>query len=374
VYRRQAGISEKHESVILYSRCPKSAEITLVVLIKTTVSQSGISIQMLFYTPTKKQALSQKAKTKLRLLVLSLGLVALINAPSFDASRLSRMLLSEDLSEEEREIVKDDIGCTSRDNKLVYVHIPKTGGSTVENSEIFYSDNQLFHLGFRAPVAGHHPIDLMMTNSEERGIANYVTATTIRHPCQRFISAFRYVTSTKSNGGDQITAHKVIGDRNINEFVEHMEKKGWPFTMIHFSKLYPFLIHKADDTFGVDNVLCQAQWDEGVQRLESSIGATTESIRTLRREERFLSVMGKLEDGHNLANKHETCADLKPETREALERHYAMDYCLFEYESLPEDGEDVCVGTGKNKDWFTAKYQECKTKLDAEGIDWRQGP
>ena len=96
---------------------------------------------------------------------ISLGLVALINAPS---SALSRMLLFSyiNLSEEEREMVKGDIGCTRRENNLVYVHIPKTGRSTVENLEIFYSDNQLFHLGFRSPpVAGHHPIDLMMRYS-----------------------------------------------------------------------------------------------------------------------------------------------------------------------------------------------------------------
>ena len=278
-------------------------------------------------------------------------------------------------------MIKDDIGCTSRDNKLVYVHIPKTGGSTVETSELFYNNSRLHYLGFRAPVAGHHPIDLMMENSEDRGISNFVTATTIRHPCQRFISAFRYVTSsTKCNEGDQIKAHNKIGDRTLDEFVVYMEDQGWPRTMAHFDKLYPFLmLHKVEpfevDTFGVDNVLCQAQWDEGVQRLESAIGATPKTIRTLRRkeDERFLSEMGKLEGGHKLANKHETCADLKPETREALERHYAMDYCLFEYESLPEDGEDVCVGTGKNKDWFTAKYQECEIELDAQGINWRQG-
>jgi hypothetical protein len=116
-------------------------------------------------------------------------------------------------------------------------------------------------------------------------------------------------------------------------------------------------------TFGVDNVLCQAQWEEGAQRLETAIGATSNRIR----------ILSHLKDDHKLANKHETCADLEPETRKALESHYAMDYCFFGFATLPKGGEDSCVGTDKDKNWFTVKYQECRRIVNEDELAWNSG-
>ena len=334
---------------------------------------------MVFFSP-KKKSFARNSKTKVfRLLVLTLCLVvAFINAPSAaDVSkRLSRMLMSSsNLSEDELEMIKQDIGTISRDNKLVYVHIPKTGGSTVEFSEMFVTDKLYSAENLRGPVGGHYAIYQMMRNSEERGISDFNTATTIRHPCQRFISAFRYITGNKCNNGDKRQAALHIGNRTLDEFVELMEEKGWYHTVMHFDKMYTFLVDD-EENFGVDEVLCAGHWEEGAHRLESLIGVTSERfLRSLMRKQtedkRDLSAMKHLEGSHKLANKHETCADLNPETRAALERHYAMDYCLFEYQSLPENNDEaVCIGAGKNKAWFTAKFQECKTKLDALGVDW----
>ena len=346
---------------------------------------------MVFFSP-KKKAFARNSQTKVfRLLVLTLCLVvAFINAPSAaDVSkRLSRMLMSSsNLSEDELEMIKQDIGTISRDNKLVYVHIPKTGGSTVEDSEMFDTDRLYEDENLRGPIGGHYTIYEMMQNSEVRGISDFDTATTIRHPCERFVSAFRYVTGDKCNEGDQRLAAAHIGNRTLDEFVELMEEEGWQRRMVHLDKMYTFLVDD-DGNFGVDEVLCMEQWKEGVQRLfrthlrkegQDEERGLLAVLRThLRRkgqeEEINLLVMKHLEGGHRLSNQHETCADLKPETRAALERHYAMDYCLFEYQSLPENnGEGVCIGIGKNKAWFTAKFQECKTKLEALGVDWQRG-
>ena len=334
---------------------------------------------MAFFSP-KKKAFARNSKTKVfRLLALTLCLVvAFINAPSgADVSkRLSRMLLSSsNLSEDELEMMKHDFGCISRDHKLVYVHIPKTGGSTVESSEIFDTARLYSAEKLRGAIGGHHNIYDLMQNSEERGISDFNTATTIRHSCQRFISAFRYITGNKCNNGDKRQAALHIGNRTLDEFVELMEEKGWYHTVMHFDKMYTFLVDD-EENFGVDEVLCAGHWEEGAHRLESLIGVTSERfLRSLMRKQtedkRDLSAMQHLEGSHKLANKHETCADLNPETRVALERHYAMDYCLFEYQSLPENNDEaVCIGAGKNKAWFTAKFQECKTKLDALGVDW----
>jgi len=68
-----------------------------------------------------------------------------------------------------------------------------------------------------------------------------------------------------------------------------------------------------------------------------------------------------------------SCADLEPETRKALESHYAMDYCLFGFATLPKGGEDSCVGTGKDKNWFTVKYQEYRRIVNEDELAWNSG-
>lgn len=282
-----------------------------------------------------------------------------LSLPNFiNEETMSEKFKEYGLSSADVEKAQEDTGCISRAHKLVYVHIPKTGGSTIINSEIFFDTDLLYMFKKRAhPKSGHHPIWSLMSNAKERGIDNYETATTIRNPCERFISAFRYVTSSKCNSNDIIWKEKLIGDRNIDEYVQHLEETNWSHMMVHFRKQYSFLMYNERE-FGVDHVLCQEHWNEGIERLgEAVVGIQKRG-------------MDRLFASHMLSNKHETCADLKQETREAIERHYAMDYCLFDYSSLPtDDGDDFCVGTGKDKESFTARFETCKEKLLGQGIN-----
>lgn len=252
-------------------------------------------------------------------------------------------------SAEDNEIARNDIGCVSRKNKLVYVHIPKTGGSTFEHSELFADAQDLAKQGVRHGVGGHHAIWSMMFDEEERGLTDFETAATVRHPCERFISAFRFVTSELCSRNEQLLAKTIIGEKTIDEYVAYMEENEWNKRMfIHFYEQHPFIMDEYLEEVQVDNILCEEQWNEGIERLESKIGIS--------------SVLPKL-NNHEKQIKHETCADLQPETRSAIERYYAMDYCLFEYQSLPEK-EGTCVGTNNNKETMTLKYKSCLEKLE----------
>jgi len=236
----------------------------------------------------------------------------------------------------------EDVGCTSRENKLIYVHIPKTGGSTVERSTLF-SDA-------RRP-ASHYNIGNMMRNAKERDIAHFETAATIRHPCERFISGFRFSISEKNRPKRlRDKAKEQIGERNIDEYVEYLEKNNWQYEKVlgHMrTTMTRWLIDREHDSFGVDTILCQEQWNEGIERLLNKIG--TEGVTSLYQHK-------------NQVSHHETCADLQPETRAALERYYAMDYCLFGYNSLPDHDNEQCIGTQHNKTTMMLRYRECQIK------------
>merc|ERR1712232_1442562 len=203
----------------------------------------------------------------------------------------------------------------------------------------------------------HHTIGQMMRNAKERDIAHFETAATIRHPCERFISALRYSMSEKIYYKQRDKAKEQMGERNIDEYVEYLEKNNWHYEKVIFHLVHTmayWLIDREHDSFGVDTILCQEQWNEGIERLLNKIGIT-KNVTSLYQHK-------------NQVSHHETCADLQPETRAALERYYAMDYCLFGYNSLPDHDSERCIGTEHNKTTMTLRYRECQIKTGNKRI------
>ena len=206
-------------------------------------------------------------------------------------------------------------GCISHKNRLIYVHIPKvnifneyhllrlklqvylsvllplalylsccqawtprcvyiflinyfwsnwyqTGGTTIERTPMF-DDARKFHR-----VGGHHIISTMISGSKSQ---NYIKAATIRHPCERFISAFKYLTSGKGNKGDRKWAENNIRNMTIDEYLINQNSMRFPdFDWIHFQRQYKYIFHKR--VCEVNTILCQEQWDEGINRLFRKIG------------------------------------------------------------------------------------------------------
>ena len=215
--------------------------------------------------------------------------------------------------------------------------------------------------GLRGTLGGHHFIWQLHGNAEKRGIADFHTAATIRHPCSRFISAFRYLTSDLCNGGDKANREKfgIIPGQSVNEYVQYLEDTQWKKVYLHLNPQYPWILNQDQTAVGVDNFLCNEQWDEGIHRIKSVL--EIEEIETRRLFNH--RGLGSTSD-HRLQNQHEKCQDLKPETREAIERFYAMDYCLFGYDELPPDEDDVCIGTDNNAESMTKRFHECQEKLN----------
>jgi hypothetical protein len=249
-------------------------------------------------------------------------------------------------------IDQSDKGCISRIHNLVYVHVPKTGGTTIELSPLF-KDAGLHH-----PLGGHSSIRKMMEDSESRGLDNFVTAAHIRHPCDRFISAFYYLKDGKGNARNNAWAEEHIGKMNIDEYVQKQKENNWPDDYYaHFLPLSSFLFH-LNGEFGIDQILCQEQWDEGIARLFSTVGMPTPDylLNSSSENTNWRS--------HFLKNEHEKCVDLKSETRQAIEEHFAMDYCVFGYPSIPSNDplSETCVGAHLTKLDFTRNYSICKAQ------------
>mmetsp|Transcript_17934 Transcript_17934/g.51391 ORF Transcript_17934/g.51391 Transcript_17934/m.51391 type:complete len:333 (+) Transcript_17934:1-999(+) len=227
----------------------------------------------------------------------------------------------------------------SRTNHLVYIHTPKTGGSSVENSALF-DDARSHHA-----VGGHFDVQYMTLNAQERGIDNFVKAAHIRHPCSRFISAYAYLTSDICNPGDKLWANEHIGNLSLDDFILKLEREQSLTGKAHLRPLHHWLFHP-DGTFGLDVALCQESWNESLDVLGEYLGSDR--------------IPKELYSSHSLQNAHNSCAELRPEARQAIERVYAMDYCIFGFASEPKK---ECQQMKEAPEVFTERYASCVARF-----------
>ena len=106
----------------------------------------------------------------------------------------------------------------------------------MENSELMEDAVIDWKAGLRRPIWGHHPIFSMKNNAKERGIDEFHTAATIRHPCSRFISAFRYLKSDICSDLDKKYREQfgIMPDTTLDEYVQYLEDSHWEKLYMHF--------------------------------------------------------------------------------------------------------------------------------------------
>lgn len=223
----------------------------------------------------------------------------------------------------------------SRENKLMYVHVPQTDGSVFEHSGLF-SDTLSHH-----PIGGHRTIGEMNYLADKREVSGFIKAAFIRHPCERFIGAFELMTSDAANAGDKRWAEVHIGDKSIDDFVVEVEKNPEAFLPeAHFLPMWQWLV-QPDGTYGINITMCYETWSDSLERLSNDYSiAVPDSLKTT-----------------DAPVKHQPkCQDLRPDTRAAIERIYQMDYCIFEYSNLPQDN---CPQHYLSAEQMTQKYNAC---------------
>ena len=225
----------------------------------------------------------------------------------------------------------------SRENKLMYVHVPQTDGAVFEHSGLF-RDTLSHH-----PIGGHRTTGEMNYLADKREVSDFIKAAHIRHPCDRFIGAFEFMTSdsSKANEWDRAWAASIIGAKSIDEFVIQFENNPEQVLHeVHFSPMWQWLF-KPDGTYGLDITMCYETWSDSLDKLS---------------KEYSLAVPVSLKTTDALVNHQSKCQDLRSETRAAIERIYQMDYCIFEYEALPQQH---CPQHFLSAEEMTQKYNAC---------------
>lgn len=107
----------------------------------------------------------------------------------------------------------------NKKHKLIYIHIPKTGGTYIEYLFDMRKDKTLFSSGDKllGRTKQHYPYELIV---QELNIENYYIFTTVRNPYYRFISAYsQYPDRCNKKFKD------MINKRNPLEFAKYLCEK-----------------------------------------------------------------------------------------------------------------------------------------------------
>ena len=207
----------------------------------------------------------------------------------------------------ERKYYKDGTAAISHRRKIVFVHVPKTGGTTIEKSDLF--DDALAHHN----IGGH----MKLNNILRPEIESYTRFAVVREPCERFISAFNYLKGGYGNLGDK---HwwKENGISDIDEFVQNKLKV---VQYLHFKPQIPQLLLK-DGRFGIDVLLFTETMPQDLLRLRNALGLNESKLWPE-------ALMSTRKNTHS----HIPCSELNPSTRDAILAHYSYDSCVLGYKA-----------------------------------------
>mmetsp|Transcript_10820 Transcript_10820/g.17935 ORF Transcript_10820/g.17935 Transcript_10820/m.17935 type:complete len:300 (+) Transcript_10820:92-991(+) len=240
----------------------------------------------------------------------------------------------------------------ARDIKLAYVHIPKTGGSTIEDSSLFDHKRRL-----GASPRSHYSVRTLKNAPETQ---DFVVATHIRNPCERFVSAFLYVRFDDRSRGMRKDAEDFgfFKSKTTEDFVDWLDRTdSWDAlktSMFHFRPMVNWLVHEDKETFGVDILMCQEEWEEGIKRLADKLNIDSITPN--------LMAQKRVNEAHKMS-----CNDMEPRYAKKIMSAYALDACLFGYgefgSTISGLNETVCIGAQYDRSWFSKRLVFCKATL-----------
>mmetsp|Transcript_29769 Transcript_29769/g.39122 ORF Transcript_29769/g.39122 Transcript_29769/m.39122 type:complete len:261 (+) Transcript_29769:207-989(+) len=193
--------------------------------------------------------------------------------------------------------------------KVLYIHIPKTGGSTIENCYLFRAP-EVNH----GPIGGHANIDTF----QEDMVRDWFKFTVVRHPCERFMSGFRYFNSVKQNAYGQKVIETVFGGP-YNSFSDFMEQNGLERmkNVVHFKPQWTFIFRNKTE-FGLDRLFYNENFSEVQDYLLSHYPPVKPA------HEYFVWRL-------KTRNSIQTCQGLREKYLQQIESYYHLDYCVFGY-------------------------------------------
>src|SRR5699024_2403391 len=150
------------------------------------------------------------------------------------------------------------------ENKIIFVHIPKTAGNAITKSL------------YNKPAAGHDKLIKYKESNEEK-YRSYFKFCIVRNPWDRMVSAYHYLKEGGKGGNDADFANTYLSSINdFKEFVYKLQNKKFKnkvLNWIHFVPQYAFVCDEKDN-IEVDFYGKYEQLEQDFNLLKKSVGMT----------------------------------------------------------------------------------------------------
>ena len=190
---------------------------------------------------------------------------------------------------------------------LIYVHIPKCGGSSVKKALLPYYDFP----------PGHYSANTYREALGEHDYSNLHRFTVVRNPWDRLVSAYFYVMDKRHNKYSPNTyfRDKVLAKYiDFEDFVVSHIGEGKSLNFNHFVPQYKFICDESEKII-VDNIIKLEDLTLGFEKLGKSLGRQFQLsvVNTSKREKDYRSYYNE-------------------KTKKIVEDVYSIDSNEFEYE------------------------------------------
>ena len=187
--------------------------------------------------------------------------------------------------------------------RMIFVHIPKTGSTAVQNALFGHATNHVHHSA------------VQYRSADPVRFAAYYKFCFLREPVDRFLSSYFHYMD-----GSRLDSHLRWRDRhlaqfaNVSDFVRALERPAFRARILsntHFRPQYEFVCDGRGRTL-VDRIY-------RFEAMEAAFAALSERFAPGRRLERM-----------NASNRTLTAADLDPRERAAIQAIYRRDVALHD--------------------------------------------
>lgn len=198
--------------------------------------------------------------------------------------------------------------------QCIFVHIPKTGGTSIEQSTLFNARGSS-----RAQSVGGHRSAMAFQRKYPDQFKAYLKFTLVRNPYDRLVSAYFWIARGGSgNIYDNAIFEKHFKERPIN--FHAFCKSQLPELindLIHLKPQYHFACDEQRNLL-VDTVVRQEDFRRGIKKVFKQLGAPYAYRHTSRSQHRHYA------------------SYYTPETQQLVLDLYQHDFTLFDYPPIPE--------------------------------------
>lgn len=243
--------------------------------------------------------------------------------------------------------VGPDFSQVSEKFKLLFIHIPQTGGLLIERSFLFDDKRELLNGHY---LGGHYSIN----DFDSELVKSYHKFCVVRHPCSRLFSVWKYLSQRQGNENDDQWVDEHFDETTSFSFNAFIKKTLQPEgdvdveTETHL-KSQINLLFDDQSHFGLDQVLVFERWNESMNALGERLKVDTSILK----------------DDTYIREEDVNCKDVyNEETWEKMTRLYEMDICVLGYSNDINHANDVPSITTAVES-LTGRYQSCKKQLSS---------